>query len=381
MKEMGRQFVLGEDIIAAMKRAAKMEEKGFTYSYDMLGEAAHTESDAKRYHLSYADAIKQLAKHCKSDDIRENPGISIKLSALHPRYELGQSERVMRELVLSTKRLARMARKANMGLNIDAEEADRLDLSLDVIEAVLRDPDLAGWDGFGVVVQAFGKRCNGVIDWLHALATELDRKIMVRLVKGAYWDTEIKRAQVEGTQNFPVFTRKAATDVAYICNAQKLLIMTDRIYPQFATHNAHTVAAILELATDKSTFEFQRLHGMGEALHDIVLTDEQTRCRIYAPVGAHRDLLAYLVRRLLENGANSSFVNQIIDETVPHQTSPLIPSKRSPAQPTPLLRCQKTSSHRAPIRSAGIYTATPSSAKARRLAPLLHKPSAGKQVH
>jgi RHH-type proline utilization regulon transcriptional repressor/proline dehydrogenase/delta 1-pyrroline-5-carboxylate dehydrogenase len=204
-----------------------------------------------------------------------------------------------------------------MGLNIDAEEADRLDLSLDVIEAVLRDPDLTGWDGFGVVVQAFGKRCNGVIDWLHALATELDRKIMVRLVKGAYWDTEIKRAQVEGTTNFPVFTRKAATDVAYICNARKLLDLTDRIYPHFATHNAHTVAAILEMATDKTTFEFQRLHGMGEALHDIVQADEQTRCRIYAPVGAHRDLLAYLVRRLLENGANSSFVNQIIDEDVP----------------------------------------------------------------
>ncbi len=317
MRELGAQFVLGETIREAVSRGKSKARHGFTYSYDMLGEAALTANDAEKFYDSYADAIKSLAKHCKSDDIRENPGISIKLSALHPRYELGQSERVMRELVTSTKRLARMARKANMGLNIDAEEADRLDLSLDVIEAVLRDPDLAGWDGFGVVVQAFGKRCNGVIDWLHQLATDLDRKIMVRLVKGAYWDTEIKRAQVEGTEGFPVFTRKAATDVAYICNAQKLLGLTDRIYPQFATHNAHTVAAILEMATDKSAFEFQRLHGMGESLHDIVLADEQTRCRIYAPVGAHRDLLAYLVRRLLENGANSSFVNQIIDEDVP----------------------------------------------------------------
>jgi RHH-type proline utilization regulon transcriptional repressor/proline dehydrogenase/delta 1-pyrroline-5-carboxylate dehydrogenase len=317
MRELGAQFVLGQTIREAVSRGKSKAFEGFTYSYDMLGEAALTANDAEKFYDSYADAIKSLAKHCKSDDIRENPGISIKLSALHPRYELGQSERVMRELVTSTKRLARMARKANMGLNIDAEEADRLDLSLDVLDAVLRDPDLAGWDGFGVVVQAYGKRCNGVIDWLHALATELDRKIMVRRVKGAYWDTEIKRAQVEGTEGFPVFTRKTATDVAYICNAQKLLGMTDRIYPQFATHNAHTVAAILELATDKTTFEFQRLHGMGEALHDIVLTDEQTRCRIYAPVGAHRDLLAYLVRRLLENGANSSFVNQIIDESVP----------------------------------------------------------------
>lgn len=317
MRELGAQFVLGQTIKEAVKRGQSKAREGFTFSYDMLGEAALTAHDADIFFDSYADAIKALAKKSTSNDIRENPGISIKLSALHPRYELGQSERVMRELVSSTKRLARMARKANMGLNIDAEEADRLDLSLDVIEAVLRDPDLAGWDGFGVVVQAYGKRCNGVIDWLHALATELDRKIMVRLVKGAYWDTEIKRAQVEGTENFPVFTRKAATDVAYICNAQKLLTLTDRIYPQFATHNAHTVAAILELAQDKSAFEFQRLHGMGESLHDIVLASQGTRCRIYAPVGAHRDLLAYLVRRLLENGANSSFVNQIIDEAVP----------------------------------------------------------------
>ncbi|CUH85244.1 bifunctional proline dehydrogenase/L-glutamate gamma-semialdehyde dehydrogenase PutA [Thalassovita mediterranea] len=316
MKEMGAQFVLGQTIEEAVKRGAEQERAGYTYSYDMLGEAALTAQDAQNFFDAYRDAITKLAKECRSQDIRENPGISIKLSALHPRYEVGQTQRIMQELVPLTLQLAQQAKAANMGLNIDAEEADRLDLSLDVIEAVLRDPSLAGWDGFGVVVQAYGKRAGDVLDWLHSLAAELDRKIMVRLVKGAYWDTEVKRAQVEGLAGFPVYTRKAATDVSYICCAGKLLQMTDRIYPQFATHNAHTVAAILELATDTNAFEFQRLHGMGDSLHDIVLKQNATRCRIYAPVGAHRDLLAYLVRRLLENGANSSFVNQIVDESV-----------------------------------------------------------------
>ena len=317
MKELGHQFVLGRDISEAIKRGGTRAAQGFTFSYDMLGEAALTAKDAKKYHTAYANAITKLAGECANTDIRANPGISIKLSALHPRYEVGQHDRVMAELVPSTLELALAARKAGMGLNIDAEEADRLDLSLDVIEAVLRHPDLAGWDGFGVVVQAYGKRAALVIDWLHVLSEDLDRRIMVRLVKGAYWDTEIKRAQVEGLNGFPVFTRKAATDVSYLCCAQKLLGMTDRIYPQFATHNAHTVAAILEMAGDRSSFEFQRLHGMGEVLHDVVMKEAGTRCRIYAPVGAHRDLLAYLVRRLLENGANSSFVNQIVDEDVP----------------------------------------------------------------
>ena len=317
MKELGHQFVLGRDIGEAIKRGGARAAQGYTFSYDMLGEAALTARDARKYHAAYAQAIARLAGECTNSDIRANPGISIKLSALHPRYEVGQHERVMAELVPATLELALAARKAGMGLNIDAEEADRLDLSLDVIEAVLRHPDLAGWDGFGVVVQAYGKRAAPVIDWLHALAEELDRRIMVRLVKGAYWDTEIKRAQVEGLDSFPVFTRKAATDVSYLCCASKLLGMTDRIYPQFATHNAHTVAAILEMAGDRQSFEFQRLHGMGEVLHDVVLKEAGTRCRIYAPVGAHRDLLAYLVRRLLENGANSSFVNQIVDEDVP----------------------------------------------------------------
>ncbi len=317
MKEMGRNFVLGETIDLAMKRAGELEANGYTYSYDMLGEAARTEADARRYHLSYSKAITAIARAATHGDIRSNPGISVKLSALHPRYEVAKRARVMTELVPRVKALAGLARAAGLGFNIDAEEADRLQLSLEVIEAVLSDESLKGWDGFGVVVQAYGRRAGAVIDWLHALSVRLDRKIMVRLVKGAYWDAEVKRAQVMGLDSFPVFTRKQATDVSYIAHARKLLGMTDRIYPQFATHNAHTVAAILDMATDKSAFEFQRLHGMGERLHDIVLTDHATRCRIYAPVGAHRDLLAYLVRRLLENGANSSFVNQIVNAEVP----------------------------------------------------------------
>ena len=320
MREMGRQFVLGETIDKAMKRAEGMQAKGFTYSYDMLGEAARTDKDARTYQLAYSRAISAIAAHCVHDSVAENPGISVKLSALHPRYEVAQADRVMAELVPRVTALAILAKAAGMGFNIDAEEADRLSLSLDVIGAVLREPALAGWDGFGIVVQAYGLRAGMVIDHLHALAEDLDRKIMVRLVKGAYWDAEIKRAQVMGMDGFPVFTAKAHTDVSYIANAQKLLGMTDRIYPQFATHNAHTVAAILDLAgqldRNPSDYEFQRLHGMGETLHTIVLNDQHTRCRIYAPVGAHEDLLAYLVRRLLENGANSSFVNQIVDEDV-----------------------------------------------------------------
>ncbi|MEP3231756.1 MAG: bifunctional proline dehydrogenase/L-glutamate gamma-semialdehyde dehydrogenase PutA [Hyphomicrobiales bacterium] len=317
MKEMGRQFVLGETIEKAIKRAEEKEQEGFTYSYDMLGEAACTDRDARRFHLAYSDAIGEIAKSAKSDDIRENPGISIKLSALHPRYETMNHKRVMEELAPRARSLAVLAKSAGIGLNIDAEEAGRLEISIDVIEAIFADPVFNGWDGFGVVVQAYSKAAPHVLDRLYKMAEKYDRRIMVRLVKGAYWDTEIKHAQVEGHSDFPVYTRKSATDVSYICCAQKLLGMTDRIYPQFATHNAHTVAAILEMADDKTAFEFQRLHGMGEALHDTVLRRQKTRCRIYAPVGAHRDLLAYLVRRLLENGANSSFVNQIVDENVP----------------------------------------------------------------
>jgi len=317
MREMGEQFVLGRTIAEAMKRGRDFTKKGYLYSFDMLGEAARTEADALRYHRAYADAINALAASATSDDIARNHGISVKLSAIHPRYEATQKETMLPVMVERLTALALAAKKARMGLNVDAEEADRLDLSLDVIERTLENPDLAGWDGFGVVVQAYGPRAAFVIDWLNALADRLDRRIMVRLVKGAYWDTEIKRAQVLGLSGYPVFTRKPNTDVSYIACAKKLLGMTDRIYPQFATHNAHTVAAILALAGGRNdTFEFQRLHGMGEALHEAVRAAEGTRCRIYAPVGAHSDLLAYLVRRLLENGANSSFVHQIVDKSV-----------------------------------------------------------------
>ncbi|WP_159586001.1 bifunctional proline dehydrogenase/L-glutamate gamma-semialdehyde dehydrogenase PutA [Chelativorans xinjiangense] len=316
MREMGEQFVLGRTIGEAVKRGRANTDKGYTYSYDMLGEAARTEADALRYFEAYRQAIAALRGEAKSGDIRANPGISVKLSALHPRYEATQGEKVLPVMAERLLLLAQAARAAGMGLNVDAEEADRLDLSLDVIERVLADPSLEGWDGFGVVVQAYSQRAPFVLDWLYVLARKLDRKIMVRLVKGAYWDTEIKRAQVMGLEGYPVFTRKVNTDVSYIACARKLLSMTDRIYPQFATHNAHTVAAVLAMAEDKQAFEFQRLHGMGEALHEIVRRREGTRCRVYAPVGAHEDLLAYLVRRLLENGANSSFVHQIVDEEV-----------------------------------------------------------------
>ena len=316
MRELGHQFVLGRDIREAKDRAAAMEAQGYSFSYDMLGEAARTEADARRYHLAYSDSITALASVGRGAGIRDRPGVSVKLSALHARYEFAQRDRVMTELAARLRSLALLAQSAGIGLNVDAEEADRLDLSLDVVEAVLADPALAGWDGFGVVVQAYGKRAPYVIDWLHELAGQLGRRVMVRLVKGAYWDTEIKRAQVLGLDGFPVFTSKASTDVSFLACTRRLLGMTDRIYPQFATHNAHTMAAVLHMAGDVADFEFQRLHGMGEALHEAVHEAHGTRSRIYAPVGAHHDLLAYLVRRLLENGANSSFVNQIVDESV-----------------------------------------------------------------
>jgi len=332
IKEMGRAFVLGETIETAMARAANWQARGYTFSYDMLGEAARTENDARRYHLSYSRAIIALAGAAKGRSLRDNPGISVKLSALHPRYEWGQRARVMTELCPRLLALAGLARSAGIGLNVDAEESDRLLLSLEVIQQVLSDPSLAGWEGFGVVVQAYGRRAGAVIDDLHALALKLDRKIMVRLVKGAYWDSEIKRAQVLGLDTFPVLTRKEAADASYLGNARKLLSMTARIYPQFATHNAHTVAGVLHLAAemkiDPQDYEFQRLHGMGEALHELILSGHGTRCRIYAPVGAHRDLLAYLVRRLLENGANSSFVNQIVNAEIPPEVVAACPLTR-----------------------------------------------------
>ena len=320
MKELGSQFVLGRTMKEATHRAKKLTSQGYTHSYDMLGEAARTAEDATRYFNSYSQAISDLAPHCKDDDIRNNPGISVKLSALHPRYEWGQRTRVLTELVPQVLALALQAKEANMGFNVDSEEADRLDLSLDVIATVIASPQLADWNGFGVVVQAFSKRAPWVLDWLYALANGLDRKIMVRLVKGAYWDAEIKRAQVMGLTGFPVFTRKVNTDLSYLACAKQLLTMNDRIYAQFATHNAHSVAAILQMADANHAYEFQRLHGMGESLHASVMAQGGVRCRVYAPVGAHHDLLAYLVRRLLENGANSSFVHQLVSPKIAPET-------------------------------------------------------------
>jgi len=318
MKIMGTQFVMGRNIDEAVQRAVEQESKGYTYSYDMLGEGARTMADADRYFDAYVGAIDAIGRAGAGRGPQKSPGISIKLSAIHPRYEFSHRERVIDELVPRLKELALQAKSHNIGFTVDAEEADRLDISMDVIEAVFLDEELAGWDGFGIAVQAYQKRAIFVIEWVRDLTKRANRQMMVRLVKGAYWDSEVKISQVECLPDFPVFTRKPSTDVAYQACAKKLLEYRDSIYPQFATHNAYTVATILEIAQDdKSGFEFQRLHGMGEALYDQVVQGQGVSCRVYAPVGAHEDLLAYLVRRLLENGANSSFVNNIVDEDIP----------------------------------------------------------------
>ena len=316
MRVLAGQFVLGQTITAAMRRARKLEARGYTHSYDMLGEAAVTADDAAAYFNAYTRAITEIAAAAPHGDATANPGISVKLSALHPRYDGLQRDRIIDELVPRVLDLARKAREAGIGFTIDAEEANRLELSLDVIERVFADETLAGWDGFGVVVQAYQRAALPVIDWLHALAARHDRRMCLRLVKGAYWDSEVKAAQVDNLDDFPVFTHKPATDVSYLSCARRLFELSDRFYPQFATHNAATAAAILEIARPGVRYEFQRLHGMGEALHEVLVRDHGVPCRIYAPVGNHRELLAYLVRRLLENGANSSFVNQLADETV-----------------------------------------------------------------
>lgn len=318
MKVMGQQFVMGENIKNAVQRAEEKERKGYVYSYDMLGEGARTQQDADKYFASYAQAIKVIGEAAKGKGPRRSPGISVKLSAIHPRYEFTHKERVMAELPAKLKELCLLAKHYDIGLTVDAEESERLDISLDIIELVFSDPDLSGWNGFGLAVQSYQKRAMFVIDWLRELTQRVGRKLMVRLVKGAYWDTEIKKAQKEGQIHFPVFTRKSSTDVSYHACANRLLDYRDTIYPQFATHNAYTAAVIIELAgEDKEGFEFQCLHGMGDSLYDQIVSLENIQCRIYAPVGEHEDLLAYLVRRLLENGANSSFVNAIVDEDRP----------------------------------------------------------------
>lgn len=316
VKKLAGSFVLGKTMDEALKRSEAAEKGGYLYSYDMLGEAALTEKDAEFFFEAYKESIISLSPKCNSQDYRDNHGISIKLSAIHSRYEWTQRDRVLEELVEKVRTLSLMAKEANMGISIDAEEADRLELSLEVIKKVLSSPELKGWDGFGIVVQAYGKSAPFVLDWLYQLAKELDRKIAIRLVKGAYWDYEIKKAQLDGLLDFPVYTNKAGTDVSYLCCAKKLLAMTDRIYPQFAGHNAHTVSSILEFANKDQAFEFQRLHGMGEPLHEILKSRNNTKCRIYAPVGEHKELLPYLARRMLENGANSSFLNQLADPTL-----------------------------------------------------------------
>ncbi len=323
MRIMGRHFVLGETIGAALKEARDDEKRGYRYSYDMLGEAAMTMADADRYLASYADAIAHIGKASKGRGPIDGPGVSVKLSALHPRYEEAQADRVHAELYPRLMQLCEAARAADIGLCVDAEEADRLEISLDLIARAAAEPSLKGWAGFGLAVQAYQKRAIHVIDWLAELSRSTGRRLMVRLVKGAYWDTEIKHAQVEGLSGYPVFTRKRTTDVSWLTCAQTMLAEDDAFYPQFATHNAHSVAAILTMAKARGTaaFEFQRLHGMGEGLYEAVTErgpeDERVPCRIYAPVGGHRELLAYLVRRLLENGANTSFVNRLADEELP----------------------------------------------------------------
>ncbi|MEX9253006.1 trifunctional transcriptional regulator/proline dehydrogenase/L-glutamate gamma-semialdehyde dehydrogenase [Pseudenterobacter timonensis] len=325
MRLMGEQFVTGETIAEALANARRLEEKGFRYSYDMLGEAALTAADAQAYMVSYQQAIHAIGKASNGRGIYEGPGISIKLSALHPRYSRAQYDRVMDELYPRLKSLTLLARQYDIGINIDAEEADRLEISLDLLEKLCFEPELAGWNGIGFVIQAYQKRCPFVIDYLIDLASRSRRRLMIRLVKGAYWDSEIKRAQMEGLEGYPVYTRKVYTDVSYLACAKKLLSVPNLIYPQFATHNAHTLAAIYSLAGQNyypGQYEFQCLHGMGEPLYEQVtgkVSEGKLNrpCRIYAPVGTHETLLAYLVRRLLENGANTSFVNRIADSTLP----------------------------------------------------------------
>lgn len=310
MRMMGEIFVMGRTIAEATERMRKRENKGFTASFDMLGEAARTFPDADRYFKSYEDAIKAVGATAA-----EGHSISVKLSALHPRYEVAQYDRCVPALIEKVEALAVLAAGYNIPFTVDAEETERLEMSLDIIEAVAGLPSLKDWDGLGMAIQAYGKRARPTIAWANAVGAKTGRRIAARLVKGAYWDTEIKRTQEQGLSDYPLFTRKAATDVSYLACAKDMLAAKN-IYPAFATHNALTVATLLEWAGDSRDFEFQRLHGMGEGLYEDLVREQGYHCRIYAPVGGHRDLLAYLVRRLLENGANSSFVHQLADETL-----------------------------------------------------------------
>ncbi|MBO6783970.1 MAG: bifunctional proline dehydrogenase/L-glutamate gamma-semialdehyde dehydrogenase PutA, partial [Alphaproteobacteria bacterium] len=320
MRVLGTQFVLGRRFEEALERAEEDIKAGYTHSFDMLGEGARTAEDASRYFESYARAIERIGTASAGAGTQVSPGISVKLSALFPRYEHAQRARAVPALSERLRELALACRAHDIGLTVDAEEADRLDLSLDIIEQVFRDRGLGDWAGFGLAVQAYQKRALDVVEWVTTLAGDVGRPISVRLVKGAYWDSEIKWAQVRGLPGYPVFTRKVSTDASYLACAARLFAAGDFVYPMMATHNAHTVAAVLELSAGRREFEFQRLHGMGEPLyHQIVGPEhsESVRCRIYAPVGSHEDLLPYLVRRLLENGANTSFVNRLRDDAAP----------------------------------------------------------------
>jgi RHH-type proline utilization regulon transcriptional repressor/proline dehydrogenase/delta 1-pyrroline-5-carboxylate dehydrogenase len=319
MRIMGHQYVMGRNIDEALDRAEQKKNRIYRHSFDMLGEAALTDADSERYLAAYRAAIKGIGSRNDTDDIYAAPSISVKLSALHPRFEFNQRARVIRELTPHLLELAKLAMANQIALTVDTEEADRLMLTLDVFTAVLRDSLLEGWNGFGLALQTYQKRAPAIIDMLTALAAETGHRIPLRLVKGAYWDSEIKHAQIEGFAGYPVFTRKANTDVSYIACARRVLSRRQAFYPQFATHNAHTIAAVTELAGDRLDYEFQRLHGMGEDLYGVVMQNKGFRhaCRVYAPVGSHEDLLPYLVRRLLENGSNTSFVNRIVDETLP----------------------------------------------------------------
>ncbi len=342
MRIVGQQFILGQNISKALQRSAKGNAKGFCYSYDMLGEAARTTADAERYFVAYKESIITVGEADTADDPTTGNGISVKLSALYPRYEFTQHTQAVDVLSERLLALAELAKHYNIGLTVDAEEADRLELSLDIIERVVSQPSLSGWQGFGLALQAYQKRAWYVIDWLAALAQQTDQRLMVRLVKGAYWDTEIKQSQVMGYSDYPVFTRKRSTDVSYIACMQKLFQYSDYLYPQFATHNAQTVATVLETAAGKG-FEFQCLHGMGQALYHQITIEERFPCRIYAPVGGYEELLSYLVRRLLENGANTSFVNRMNDASLnveslvadPATTLAELPQKRHPQIPLP----------------------------------------------
>lgn len=316
MKILGNQFVLGETIEEALKKAKSAERRGYRYSYDMLGESAKTADDADRYYQAYETAIQAISQHKNDQDIHGQPSISVKLTALHPRYELAQYERVFKELYPRALQLCQDAKSHGIALTIDAEESERLELSLQMISKLSSEPSLKDWDGLGLALQAYQKRAPQAVDFISELAKDNQRRLCVRLVKGAYWDMEIKRTQERGLSDYPVFTRKTNTDLSYMVCADKMLHDQGGIYPQFATHNAYTAATIIAYADQlKAEFEFQRLHGMGERLHQQIV-DRDIPCRIYAPVGEHGDLLAYLVRRLLENGANNSFVNKIQDSTI-----------------------------------------------------------------